>query len=82
SQVLGSLAFQEAGEKEEVTLVVLLNKMALAVGRLLGEQDVVLKNLPPEIAGAGIFSGAAILGSGDIALIIDVSALGGVKIDS
>lgn len=82
SQVLGSLSFQEMEGKDEVTLVVLLNKMALAVRRLLGEQDVVLKNLPPEIAGAGIFSGAAILGSGDIALIIDVTALGGAKIES
>ncbi|MGI9951176.1 chemotaxis protein CheA [Moorellaceae bacterium AZ2] len=82
SDVLGPEALQAVEGAEEVTLVVLLNGIALAVGKLLGEQDVVLKNLPPEVAGAGIFSGAAILGSGDIALIIDVTALGGAQIES
>lgn len=79
SNVLGLDVLQAA--EEEVTLVVLLSGLALAVGKLVGEQDVVLKNLPPEIAGTGIFSGAAILGSGDIALIIDVTALGGARVE-
>lgn len=76
SHLLGTGARQE--ENEEVTLVVLLSGVALAVPRVLGEQDVVLKNLPPELASLKLFSGAAVLGNGDIALILDTSCVGEV----
>ncbi|MGB9661741.1 MAG: chemotaxis protein CheA [Moorellaceae bacterium] len=79
SGLLGSGVAQTA--EEEITLVILLNGLAVAVGKILGERDVVLKNLPPEIADVRLFSGVALLGSGDIALIIDVTALGGARVE-
>ncbi|WP_051275756.1 chemotaxis protein CheA [Desulfovirgula thermocuniculi] len=71
-----------ASPDEEVTLLVLLGGLAVEVGKVLGEQDVVLKNLPPEVGAQRLFSGAAILGSGDIALILDAGELGGVALES
>lgn len=70
-----------AFREEEVTLLVLLSGLAVEVGKVLGEQDVVLKNLPPELCTHRLFNGAAILGSGDIALILDASELGGVAFE-
>lgn len=45
--------------------------IALVTGRILGQQDVVIKGLPAMIRGASGISGATILGSGRIAFIWD-----------
>lgn len=63
-------------ESEELTLIVLLSGTAIAVPKILGEQDVVLKNLPSQFSHLKMFAGAAILGNGDIALILDTEGIG------
>ncbi|MDD3643469.1 MAG: chemotaxis protein CheA [Candidatus Krumholzibacteria bacterium] len=45
--------------------------VALVTGRILGQQDIVIKGLPTMIRGVGGISGATILGSGRIAFIWD-----------
>ncbi|AOQ23014.1 Chemotaxis protein CheA [Moorella thermoacetica] len=74
SRVLDASA--EGVESDELTLIVLLAGVAVAVPKVLGEQDVVLKNLPPQLSHLKLFTGAAILGNGDIALILDTSIVG------
>ncbi|MDN5347532.1 MAG: two-component system, chemotaxis family, sensor kinase CheA [Clostridia bacterium] len=66
----------EGVESDELTLIVLLAGVAVAVPKVLGEQDVVLKNLPPQLSHLKLFTGAAVLGNGDIALILDSGVVG------
>ncbi|WP_406677741.1 chemotaxis protein CheA [Moorella sp. ACPs] len=66
----------EGVESDELTLIVLLAGVAIAAPKVLGEQDVVLKNLPSQLYHLKLFTGAAILGNGDIALILDTSVVG------
>ncbi len=47
-------------------------KMALIVDRLLGTQEVVLKNLPRPFGGAGPVAAASILGSGELVMVLNV----------
>ncbi|PRR71645.1 Chemotaxis protein CheA [Moorella humiferrea] len=74
SRVLDSSV--EGVDGNELTLIVLLAGVAVAVPKVLGEQDVVLKNLPTQLSHLKLFTGAAILGNGDIALILDTSIIG------
>lgn len=50
-------------------------KFGLVVDRLLGEAQTVIKPLAKMFAGVRAISGSSILGSGDVALILDVPAL-------
>jgi two-component system chemotaxis sensor kinase CheA len=50
-------------------------RAGLAVDRLLGEAQVVIKPLPRTLRGQAALSGSAILGDGRVALILDVPAL-------
>jgi len=51
-------------------------RLALAVDRLRGQQDVVIKALDPVVADASVgIAGATILGDGRVVLILDVAAL-------
>lgn len=50
-------------------------KVGLVVDRFIGEQEVVIKNLSGSLRGIRGFSGATILGSGRVAMILDVGAL-------
>jgi two-component system chemotaxis sensor kinase CheA len=51
-------------------------RLALAVGRLRGQQDVVIKALDPAVSEAAVgIAGATILGDGRVMLILDVAAL-------
>jgi len=50
-------------------------QVGLAVDRLLGEQEVVIKGLGPLVGDVPGISSAAILGDGAVALIVDVPAL-------
>ncbi|MEW6686290.1 MAG: chemotaxis protein CheA [Candidatus Edwardsbacteria bacterium] len=52
-------------------------ELALAVGRIWEQQEIVVKSLDPLLAKEGFFAGVTILGSGEPCLILDVSALGG-----
>jgi two-component system chemotaxis sensor kinase CheA len=47
------------------------SSIGLVVHRIVGQQDIVIKALPPIMKGAGGISGATILGSGKIAFIWD-----------
>ncbi len=50
-------------------------RIALEVGRLVGQQQVVVKNLEANYRRVPGVSGATIMGDGSVALIVDVSAL-------
>jgi chemotaxis protein histidine kinase CheA len=51
-------------------------RIGLAVDRLLGQQEVVIKALDPTVTGATFaVAGATILGDGRVVLILDVAAL-------
>jgi two-component system chemotaxis sensor kinase CheA len=51
-------------------------RLGLAVDRLRGQQDVVIKALDPAVSGAALgIAGATILGDGRVLLILDVAAL-------
>jgi two-component system chemotaxis sensor kinase CheA len=68
----------EAGQDESYAVIVGRGekRLGLTVGRLRGQQDVVIKALDPVIAEAvaGI-AGATILGDGRVVLILDVASL-------
>lgn len=49
--------------------------VGLQVERLLGEQQTVIKPLGPLFAGLDFVAGSSVLGSGDIALILDIPAM-------
>ena len=51
------------------------NKIALFVDDLLGQHQVVIKNLETNYRRVPMVSGATIMGDGHVALILDVNAL-------
>lgn len=67
------------GEEEEHPKVVLVKagdaQVGLAVDRIIGSYQTVIKQLSPLHSRLNVFSGATILGDGDVALIIDVAQL-------
>jgi two-component system chemotaxis sensor kinase CheA len=54
-------------------------RLALGVERLIGQQELVTRPLPEDVAATGTFSGGAVLSNGDIALIVDCDALGALE---
>ena len=51
-------------------------RLGLVVGRLLGQQEIVIKALDPVVSGAAFaVAGATILGNGRVVLILDVAGL-------
>lgn len=66
-------------EEDEVMNAVIIRigngKYGLVVDKLLGQEDIVIKSLGKMFSDVREFSGAAILGDGSIALILDVSNL-------
>ncbi|WP_156786941.1 chemotaxis protein CheA [Thermoanaerobacter wiegelii] len=68
----------DEGEKfdTEYSLVVLNNGMALVVDEFIGEQEIIIRPLPEELSSA-YFLGAAILGDGDIVLVLNPEKLAG-----
>ncbi|MBL4622440.1 MAG: chemotaxis protein CheA [Immundisolibacteraceae bacterium] len=77
--VLGNWLLSSVGDapKEQYVVVVSVGskRMGLLVDRLLGQEDVVIKPLGPELQDIGGFAGATINGDGRMALIIDVPGL-------
>ena len=59
--------------------VVIVNRgeklLALAVDNLIGQQEVVIKNLGQYLKEVKNIAGATILGNGEVALILDVNSL-------
>jgi len=51
-------------------------RLALAVTKLVGQQELVTRPLPSEVAEHAALSGGAVLPDGRIALIVDCDALG------
>lgn len=71
--------YNTAAANDENGLVVLLEsdgrKLAVEVDELLGQQQVVIKNLESNYRRVHGIAGATILGDGHVALIVDVTAL-------
>lgn len=70
--------FAGTGEDAESFGVVLRigqRRLALAVEQLLGEQEIVLKPLGHLLGSLPVLTGAALLPSGDVALVLDVAEL-------
>jgi two-component system, chemotaxis family, sensor kinase CheA len=68
----------EAGAQERLTFLVLQNgpvRVACVVDELRGEQEVLVKALGPQLRHVRNLAGATVLGTGRIALILDVPAL-------
>jgi two-component system chemotaxis sensor kinase CheA len=51
-------------------------RLVLSVTRLVGQQELVTRPLPAEVAESGALSGGAVLADGQIALIVDCDAIG------
>jgi two-component system chemotaxis sensor kinase CheA len=51
------------------------NRVGLVVSKLIGQQEIVVKNLNRNLNHSKYFSGATILGDGNVALILDVGSL-------
>ena len=77
--------FDVMGAKTEATqgIVVILQsagrRYALLVDQLIGQHQVVVKNLESNYRKVPVISAATILGDGSVALIVDVSALQGLN---
>ncbi|PLV59402.1 chemotaxis protein CheA [Thermotoga sp. KOL6] len=72
------LQIEHETEEEEMEVVIVRignRKYGIVVDRLLGQDDIVIKSLGKVFADVKEFSGAAILGDGSIALIINVSGV-------
>ena len=53
-------------------------RLALAVDRLLGQQEIVIKALDPLVSTAGVgLAGATIMGDGRVVLILDIASFFG-----
>jgi two-component system chemotaxis sensor kinase CheA len=64
--------------KEEMPVIIVEKdeeRAGLIVTRFIGQQEIVVKNLSRDLRHAKYFSGATILGDGNVALILDVGAL-------
>ncbi len=76
-KALGIVRTEEA-VRQKLT-VVIINRgeklLALAVDNLIGQQEVVIKNLGQYLKDVKNIAGATILGNGEVALILDVNSL-------
>jgi two-component system chemotaxis sensor kinase CheA len=69
---------KQIGESDDTMLVIVgegERQVGLAVDRVLGEEDVVIKSIADNYRNVGGVSGASILGDGRISLILDPPAL-------
>jgi two-component system chemotaxis sensor kinase CheA len=72
----------EASNKKHLSLVIVGSaekRVAVVVDELLGNQEVVLKSLGGYLGKVDLISGATILGDGNVALILEASALVGKR---
>lgn len=61
-----------AGEVPAIIVEKNDNRACLLVSHLIGQQEIVVKNLGKDLRQTGYFSGATILGDGKVAMILDV----------
>ncbi|MGL6112376.1 MAG: chemotaxis protein CheW, partial [Rubrivivax sp.] len=70
---------QRSGSAREASMMVVVEaegaRIALQVDELLGQQQVVVKNLESHFGRVDNICGATIMGDGRVALILDVGAL-------
>ena len=74
------LDFEDVQEEEPDALIVVVIKkgdqqVGLVVDNLLGQQETVIKSMGSHITSDKLFSGATILGDGEVALILDTNTL-------
>ncbi len=74
-QVFSTTGQQDAAQGIAVILEAEGSKAALLIDELVGQQQVVVKNLEANYRRVAGISGATILGDGSVALILDVSSL-------
>lgn len=75
---LGLYGEDEDIDLDELQVVVVRvagTRVGVVVDRLLGQQDIVIKHLPDFLGEVAGVAGATILGDGQVALIVDISAL-------
>ncbi len=70
----GGLAEQMTREMPAIIVEKNDHRACLIVSRLIGQQEIVVKNLGKDLRQTGYFSGATILGDGKVAMILDVGA--------
>ena len=76
---LEELEPREAKERSQRIFVVVIGsgarRFGLAVDRLMGEEELVIKALEDQLVASPLISGASILGDGKVVLILNVSAI-------
>lgn len=78
NEVLEMEDYEKNSETESEIVVVVKKgdqRVGLVVDKLLGQQETVIKSLGHHITNAKLFSGATILGDGEVALILDTNTL-------
>jgi two-component system chemotaxis sensor kinase CheA len=73
-----ALPFTMDGQQNRVPVVILAaaeRRMAFAVDELAGEQEVVIKGLGKQLSRVGGITGATVMGSGEVVLILNVADL-------
>lgn len=78
SEVLEMENYEKNNEDDSEIIVVVKKgdqRIGLAVDKLLGQQETVIKSMGRHITNAKLFSGATILGDGEVALILDTNTL-------
>jgi len=78
ASVINTLPDSEPAQQRRLNLVIVENgaiQFGLAVEQLIGQHDIVIKQLTKELRGIRGFAGATILGDGSVALVLDVATL-------
>ncbi|MCU0861502.1 MAG: chemotaxis protein CheA [Methanomassiliicoccales archaeon] len=70
----GGLAAEQGEDVPAIIVEKNDNRACLLVSRLIGQQEIVVKNVGKDLRSTGYFSGATILGDGKVAMILDVGA--------
>lgn len=70
----GGYMTEEAKDMPAIIVEKNENRACLLVSRLIGQQEIVVKNVGRGLRSTGYFSGATILGDGKVAMILDVGA--------
>lgn len=78
NEVLEMEDYEHDSESKSMVVVVVKKgdqRLGLGVDNLLGQQETVIKSMGHHITNAKLFSGATILGDGEVALILDTNTL-------
>ena len=75
AELVGAAAEPAAPRAPVVVLAASGKRVAVICDALLGQEEVVVKSLGPLLASLSMYLGAAILGDGRIALLVDPAAL-------